>query len=364
MAVLLFTSGTETLPKAVPLTHRQILSNQKGSFDCAQVEPEDCFYSVLPPFHSFGFSLTGLLPLLFGIKVFYGPDPTDSHQMALDLQQSQATIFCCAPSFVRSLLAEATDEQLKMLRLLVVGAERMPPDLLELIKKKLEYADLIEGYGITECSPVVTMQRMNGIKKGVGEPIAEVSLSIVDPISLDSIPQGGEGEICISGTCVFDGYLGGNSDPFFYRDGVKWYRSGDLGRLDENGTLYVTDRLKRMMKIGAEMVSLGGVEAELLNMVSHHNWVATSQEGPPLAVVARDCGTQKAEIVLFTTFSVSKEFINQVLRNTGFGRIVKISEVVQVGEIPLTGTGKTHHRTLEEWLKKEKKESCLSSSPI
>jgi long-chain-fatty-acid--[acyl-carrier-protein] ligase len=119
-----------------------------------------------------------------------------------------------------------------------------------------------------------------------------------------------------------------------------------------------------MMKIGAEMVSLGGVESELLNMTQQYNWVSSSQEGPPLAVVARDDGNQKAEIVLFTTFSVSKELINQILRGTGFGRIVKVSEIVQVEEIPLTGTGKTHHRILEEWLKKEKKEPCLSTPLI
>ncbi|MBX9923776.1 MAG: AMP-binding protein [Rhabdochlamydiaceae bacterium] len=360
MAVLLFTSGTEALPKAVPLTHRQILMNQKGSLDTADIKAEDSFYSVLPPFHSFGFSLTGILPLLFGIKVFYGPDPTDSRQMSLDIEQSQASVFCCAPSFVRSLIVEATEEQLKSIKLLVVGAERMPPDLLESIQKKLEHVILVEGYGITECAPVVTIQRMNGEKKGVGEPISGVHICIVDPVSLELLEQGSEGEVWISGCCVFDGYLGGSSDPFVYKDGTKWYRSGDLGRVDEDGSLYITDRLKRMMKIGAEMVSLGGVESELLSMAKHHNWISSSQEGPPLAVVSRDDGNQKAEIVLFTTFSVSKELINQILRGTGFGRIVKISEIVQVEEIPLTGTGKTHHRTLEERLKKEKKESCLS----
>ena len=240
----------------------------------------------------------------------------------------------------------------------------MPPDLLELIQKKLEHTILVEGYGITECAPVVTIQRMRGEKKGVGEPISGVSISIVDPVSLQPVPQGSEGEVWISGCCVFDGYLGGTSDPFVYKDGTKWYRSGDLGRVDEDGSLYITDRLKRMMKIGAEMVSLGGVEMELLSMAKHHNWVSSSQEGPPLAVVSRDDGSQKAEIVLFTTFSVSKELINQILRGTGFGRIVKISEIVQVEEIPLTGTGKTHHRTLEERLKKEKKESCLSAHHI
>ncbi len=105
------------------------------------------------------------------------------------------------------------------------------------------------------------------------------------------------------------------------------------------------------------MVSLGGIETELLRIAKEKSWYPLSQEGSPLAVIAREAGNQKGEIVLFATFTVARELINQSLRETGFGRIVKISEVIQVDEIPLTGTGKVHHRLLEERLK-EKKETC------
>jgi long-chain-fatty-acid--[acyl-carrier-protein] ligase len=359
IAVLLFTSGTESLPKTVPLTHRQILTNQKSAFDCIDIGQSDSFYGVLPPFHSFGFSLTGLLPLLFGIKVFYSPDPTNSKALALDIFDAKLTIFCSAPSFVRSLLAEAKPEQLLNLRVLVVGAERMPIDLQEFVEKNLTHTTLIQGYGITECSPVVTLQRLDGEKRGVGQPIPEIKICVVDPGSQKILERGEIGEICINGPCVFNGYLGHDSNPFFYEEGKRWYRSGDLGHLDAENNLILTDRLKRMMKIAAEMVSLGGVEAELLRIAQENSWYPPSQEGPPLAVTSRDAGNQKAEIVLFTTFPLSKELVNQTLRETGFGRIVKISEVIQVDEIPLSGTGKTHHRILEERLKNEtKKESC------
>ena len=361
IAVLLFTSGTESLPKTVPLTHRQILTNQQSSFNCVDISETDSFYGVLPPFHSFGFSLTGLLPLLFGIKVFYSPDPTNSKALAQDIFDAKLTIFCSAPSFVRSLLAEASLEQLSSLRILVVGAERMPKDLEEFVEKNLKHTTLIEGYGITECSPVVTLQRLEGEKRGVGQPIPEIKLCVVEPGSQKLLNQGEEGEICISGPCVFDGYLGHDANPFFYEGGKRWYRSGDLGHLDADENLFLTDRLKRMMKIGAEMVSLGGVETELLRIAKENSWYPASQEGSPLAITARDAGNQKAEIVLFTTFPVSKELVNRSLRETGFGRIVKISEVIQVDEIPLSGTGKTHHRLLEERFKNEtKRESCYT----
>jgi long-chain-fatty-acid--[acyl-carrier-protein] ligase len=356
-AVLLFTSGTESLPKAVPLTHAQLLTNQQNSFNCVEIFGDDIFYGVLPPFHSFGFSLTGLLPLIFGIKIFYAPDPTASRNMALDIEEAKITVFCSAPSFVRSLLSEAKLVQLESLRLIVVGAERMPNDLQEFIADNLKNVSLIEGYGITECAPVVTLQTMAEDRRGVGQPIKCTKVCIVDPITLKPLDIGKEGEVCISGPCVFDGYLGESKAPFFYEGKTRWYRSGDLGRLDEDNYLILTDRIKRMMKIGAEMVSLGGIETELLRIAKEKSWYSLSQEGSPLAVIARDTGNQKAEIVLFVTFDVSKELINQSLRETGFGRIVKISEIIQVDEIPLSGTGKVHHRLLEERFK-EKKEAC------
>lgn len=352
-AVILFTSGTEFLPKAVPLTHYQILMNQKGVMDCIKPLAKDCLYGVLPPFHSFGFSLTGLFPLLLGLKMFYAPDPTDSRQMALDISQAKITMLCCAPSFIRPLIAEATKKQLKTLKILVSGAEKMPQDLLRRIKKKVPHVTVIEGYGITECSPVITAQRRKRAKKGVGEPIPGVLVSIVDPESLLEMPVGEKGEICISGPSVFNGYLGANTDSFFYRDEKKWYRSGDLGHLDKKGTLYITDRTKRMMKIGGEMVSLGGLELEFLNMAQKYQWVSPMHEGPSLAVIEKGQGGQKAEIVLFTTFPADKKVINQQLRNSGFARIVKVSEVIQVKVIPVTSTGKTHHRMLEKWINKE-----------
>ncbi len=352
-AVLLFTTGTESMPKAVPLSHLQILTNQKSGLSCVDIGAKDVLYGVLPPFHSFGFSLTGLLPLLYGIKVFYAPDPTDSRSMAFDIEEAKVTLFCCAPSFVRGLCSVADAKQMQSLRLIVVGAERMPKDLEKFIEEKWPRVSLLEGYGITECAPIVTLQKLSEKRQGVGKPIPQMRVCIVNPSTLELLQTGEEGEICISGPCVFDGYFKRTGkDPFFYQGKRKWYRSGDLGKVDEEGNVYLTDRLKRIMKIGAEMISLGGVEEELLHAAKERMWYPSSHEGPPLALVSRETESQKAELVLFTVFSISPEEVNQILRESGFGRLIKISEVVQIEEIPLTGTGKIHHRLLEERLKK------------
>lgn len=133
-AVLLFTSGTETLPKGVPLSHANILSNQAAALSCVNLQSNDILYCVLPPFHSFGFSVTGLLPLLAGLRASYAPDPTDSHGMAHDIERWQPTLFCCAPSFIRALFRIADPQKIQSLRLVVSGAEKTPQELFDYVK--------------------------------------------------------------------------------------------------------------------------------------------------------------------------------------------------------------------------------------
>ncbi len=336
--VILFTSGTEALPKAVPLSHDNLLSNHRASLRCIQKRPDDILYGVLPPFHSFGFSVTGLLPLLAGMKVCYAPDPTDSHGLAHDIGYWKPTFFCCAPSFIKALFRVADPAQLKSLRLIVSGAEKAPDELFEYAARL--GAEMLEGYGITECGPIVTLCRPGVPHKGVGQPLPGVELTIL----------GEEEEICIRGPNVFAGYLGNPRSPFTTIKGAQWYRSGDRGRIDPDGTLFLLGRLKRFVKIGGEMVSLGGLEEELLRLAVEKQWQKTRREGPSLAVTVQEKESEKPLIILFTTFPITKEEVNAALKESGFGRISKIAEVRQIDQIPLTGTGKTHYHSLDEIL--------------
>jgi long-chain-fatty-acid--[acyl-carrier-protein] ligase len=341
-AVILFTSGTEALPKAVPLSHHNLLSNQRAALSCIQKSPGDILYGVLPPFHSFGFSVTGLLPLLAGMKVCYAPDPTDSHGLAHDIAHWKATFFCCAPSFIKALFRVADPAQLKSLHLIVSGAEKAPAELFEYADKL--GAQFLEGYGITECGPIVTLCRpgapRKGPRRGVGQPLPGVELKVF----------GEDSEICIRGPNVFAGYLGDIRSPFITLDGQEWYRSGDCGSIDPDGTLVLSGRLKRFVKIGGEMVGLEGLEGELLRLCAEKQWQKASQEGPALAVTVQEKESEKPLIILFTTFAITKEEVNAALNECGFGRIAKVGEVRQIDQIPLTGTGKTHYRSLDEQL--------------
>jgi len=350
--VILFTSGTENYPKAVPLSHKNILSSHRSTFSCIQVSGKDILYGVLPPFHSFGFSLTGLFPLLVGMRVFYSPDPTDTHTMARDTLYRKITIHCLAPSFYKNLFRIATPRQLKSVRLFVAGAEKAPEILFEHVKRLGGNKEMVEGYGITECSPIVTLNRQGMTPKGVGQPVFGVQLCVIHPETGERIPNDQQGEICIRGPNVFGGYLGKSPpNPFIEIEGEKWYRSGDRGHIDPDGSLILEGRLKRFVKIGGEMVSLVALEEELYLYAKGKGLIKGTEEEVQLTVGVKE--GDKPSLVLFTIFPLSKEEANEALKGSGFARIVKLAASYQINEIPMTGTGKVQLRRIQELIKEK-----------
>ncbi len=350
-ALILFTSGTETLPKAVPLSHKNILSNQRAGLDFLDLHPDDILFGVLPPFHSFGFSLAGTMPILSGIRVYYSPDPNDSRRIAHEVEVKEISLLCMAPSFYKNLFKVANKDQLKTVRWFISGAEKATDDIFEYVKRLGKDKSVVEGYGITECSPIVTVCHPDRPPIGVGQPIGGVELCTIHPETHERLPQGEMGEICIHGPNVFSGYLGKKStDSFIRLDNKLWYRSGDMGYINEEGYLILGGRLKRFIKIGGEMISLEAVEQELQKVAKQRHWVSSIDDKAILALIGFEKYEGKPYLVLFTTFSINRDEVNTVLRDSGFGRIVKIAEVQKLPEIPLTGTGKVHYRVLEEKL--------------
>ena len=348
-AVVLFTSGTETLPKAVPLSHQNILENQRAAFESIDLHADDSLLGVLPPFHSFGFSVTGLFPLLIGVRVLFAPDPTDSQAMARDVDMWKLTLVCLAPSFMKNLFSVATPKQLKSVRLFVSGAEKAPEELFE-FTKKLGNIPLCEGYGITECSPIVTINRMQEPRDGVGRALLGVSIKIIDPESGSEKALGETGEVIIHGPSVFSGYLGTTTkkDVFIELDGKRYYRSGDLGNLSAQGGLTIAGRIKRFVKIGGEMVSLQALEEELTKAALSSHWTEEQDNKILLAIGVQEKEDGRPYLTLFSTFSIALEEINRALQDAGFSRLTKINAVRELDEIPLTGTGKVHFRVLNE----------------
>lgn len=346
-AVLLFTSGTESQPKGVPLSHRNILSNLKSICATTDFYNDDVFFGILPPFHSFGLTASSLFGLLSGMRVAYSPDPTEGKKLAKGIERWGATVTCGAPTFLKKILRSATPEQLKTLRFLVTGAEKAPQDLFQLAEELGIGNTIFEGYGVTECSPVLTCNRPGVPAFGVGQPLPGVEVIIVNPETEEIVPTGSQGMIIARGPNVFSGYL--NKDvkpPFITIQGESWYLTGDLGFLDELGRLTISGRLKRFIKVGAEMISLGAIEDALIEIAPKKGW-ALAEEAPSIAVCGREIPDEKPKIAVFTRFPVTLDEINKALRELGFSNLVKISLVKELQELPLMGTGKIHYRQLE-----------------
>jgi long-chain-fatty-acid--[acyl-carrier-protein] ligase len=347
-AVLLFTSGTESMPKGVPLSHKNVLSNQRATFEAIDLYTDDVLLCILPPFHSFGFTTTGLITLLSGIRSAFSPSPIDGKAMAQAFEMWEATIMCGAPSFIKNLLNVATPEQLKTMRLCVTGAERAPPELFQMMARMGKERCVVEGYGVTECSPVIAANRFGQPRKGVGEPVPGVEVLIVHPETMEPMQTDAQGLILVRGPNVFKGYLNpGVASPFVTVIGKEWYNTGDLGFLDSGNRLTISGRKKRFIKVGGEMVSLPAVEECLLHAATLRGW-ATEQEGPPLAILGKEEEGQKSKITLVTTFKIGLDDVNQTLRDGGFSNLVRVSEVIQIPEIPVMGTGKINYRALEQ----------------
>ncbi len=346
-AVLLFTSGTESMPKGVPLSQQNILSNLRASLKAVEVFSDDAIYGILPPFHSFGFTISGILGLLSGVRVFYSPNPTDGKKLARGFARWQLTIMCGAPTFIKGMLKAATAEDIKTMRLCVTGAEKAPPELFKMLEERGKPGILMEGYGITECSPVLTMNPPDSHSKGVGKALPGIELCIVHPETEKPLPQGERGLILAKGPNIFNGYLNpGLASPFATINGERWYKTGDLGYLDDKGFLTLSGRMKRFVKIGGEMVSLASLEEALLEAGVKKGW-PTNQEGPSLAMCSKEIPGEKTKLFLFSRFDIVLEEVNSTLKDSGFSNLVRVSAVIKLDELPIMGTGKINYRLLE-----------------
>lgn len=346
-AVLLFTSGTENQPKGVPLSHKNILCEVQAICTAVDIYSHDILFGILPPFHSFGFTVSTLLPLLTGLKLASYPDPTDGFQLAKGVEKWGASIVCGAPTFLKAMAKAATPDQLASLRLCITGAEKAPPELFQAFEHIGKRETLLEGYGITECSPVLTVNRPHLPARGVGLPLPGIELCIVHPDTYEKLPIGSQGLILACGANIFRGYLHSSlQTPFVSYGGKQWYITGDLGFLDQDGYLTLSGRQKRFVKIGGEMISLSSIEEALLQELATRN-LAQDIEGPPLAVSAKEDGANKAKIQLFSCFHISTEEVNLLLKKAGFSSLVRISSTIQLAKIPLMGSGKINYRALE-----------------
>lgn len=340
-AVILFTSGSEDLPKAVPLTHKNIVSNLASVFDTINLTNDLIFVGFLPPFHSFGFTVLSIFPLLSGVRVGYTPDPTDGKTIAKLISHLGANVILGSPSFLKIILSNGSKNDFKTLKYAISGAEAMPLSLIELFDKATHNAKLIEGYGITECSPIISLNPLEKQKRNsVGRFISQVDGMILKLETNQRANPNEEGMIYVSGDNIFNGYQNHPSNPFEYINDKKYYKTGDLGYVDDEGYLFITGRLKRFIKIGGEMISLPFIEKVLLEKYGNSETQTVAVEGSDK--------TQPPRIALFSTIEISQEEANQYLIQNGVSPLGKVKEIIRIEEMPLLGSGKIDYKQLRK----------------
>jgi acyl-[acyl-carrier-protein]-phospholipid O-acyltransferase/long-chain-fatty-acid--[acyl-carrier-protein] ligase len=349
IAAILFSSGSEGLPKGIELSHQNIMANLKQVAEVVNAESNDVVMASLPLFHAFGLTVTQFMPLIEGLPMVCHADPTDGLGVAKAIAQYRASIMCGTSTFLRLYTRDSKVKALMLesLRIVVSGAEKLNPDVRDGFKLKFG-KDVYEGYGATETSPVASVNLpdkmdsalwkiQSGSKQGsVGMPLPGTSFKIVDPNSFEELPRGEDGMILIGGPQVMQGYLNEptkTQQAIRVMDGIRWYVSGDKGHLDKDGFLVIIDRYSRFAKIGGEMISLSEVEA----------MVKKSLALTDVEVVAVNIPDEKKgeKVVLLSEQDLDLLELKKSMLAAGSNPLLIPAKLLQVRELPKLGSGKT-----------------------
>jgi acyl-[acyl-carrier-protein]-phospholipid O-acyltransferase/long-chain-fatty-acid--[acyl-carrier-protein] ligase len=270
-AILLFTSGSSGEPKGVPLSHRNVLANICQFGSRLQLEYDAKILGCLPLFHSFGCTVTLWYPCIEGVNLVTYPSPLETKRLAELIEMHSVNMLLSTPTFLRGYMRRVKPEQLKSIDYVVTGAEKLPKTLAEAFHDKFGILPL-EGYGLTETSPATNLNLPerkatdeapvipSNQTGSVGKFLPGIAVKITNPATEKPAPIDTQGTIWLRGANIFPGYLNNNKKTKeVIIDG--WFNTGDIGRLDDEGFLYIEGRLSRFSKIGGEMVPHETVEA-------------------------------------------------------------------------------------------------------
>ena len=247
LAVIVYTSGTTGHPKGAMLTHGNLLHNVESCRKVLRIVDHDRFVLLLPMFHSFMLTVCILLPLLTGGSIVLVRGLTQQKAMVQEIIANRGSILPAMASLFRALAGLPAGAKLP-LRLCISGAGPLPGEILRMFNERFPEVPLIEGYGLSEASPVVTINPVQGPWKAgsIGVPIHGVEVSVQDE-SGNSLAVGEEGEICVRGGNVMAGYWN-NPTATAASMREEWLLTGDIGKADPEGYFYITDRKKDMLK--------------------------------------------------------------------------------------------------------------------
>ena len=345
VALLQYTSGTTGLPKGVMLTHRNLESNGRMGEAWIQPGDDEVIYSVLPLFHSYGMTLGLTISALCRAKLVLFPT-VDMDLMLKAMKKSRPTILPAVPPVYRRLLDEAKKRgvSLQGIRYAVSGAMNLPPELVA----EWEEASggyMVEGYGLTECAPLVSCNPLNDTRRAgsIGIPFPSTDIRVVDPETLEDVTPGEEGELWVAGPQRFAGYWKREEDTQRTITSDGWLRTGDIVRLDEDFFIQIVDRIKEVIITGGFNVSPTEVEIAL----KQHDSVA---DAAVVGIPQPGGGEMVVAAVIAAPGFVPQE---HELREHCYERVTRYKvprRVVVVDDLPRSMLGKVLRRKVREQL--------------
>jgi len=353
-AAILFSSGSDGDPKGVVLSHRNIIGNVLQIGHCGVLPEGETLLANLPIFHSFGFTVQLWTAIGAGVKIVATPSPLDFRKAADAIEQEQCSILLGTPTFLRPYLRKVEPEKLKSLKIVVAGAEKTPDGFHEAWETRFPNSKYLEGYGLTETTPVVSVNVPDtpgdgdappaiGTRRGsVGQLFRGLAVRVECPETGEFLPITRSGILHLKGVNVFRSYLNEPEKTAAVIDNEGWFRTGDLGHCDEDGFLFIEGRLSRFSKIGGEMVPHGTVENELARALG----IADS-EAPQIAVSARQDAARGEALVLLTTFDLTSETLRRQAKEVGLANLWTPKEIRRVEAIPTLASGKLDLKRLK-----------------
>lgn len=346
-ASIIFTSGSEAAPKAAVLTHRNLSANAKQMIEIGIVHEGDVLHSNLPLFHSFGQSIQVWFTMIYGIGQVMVQSPLEVQANLEAARRGKSTIMISTPTFLRSYYKKGSPADFPNLKCVIGGAEKTPDGFIDAWNAKFPQVAYLEGYGLTEASPVVSVNLPAGLKRGkfcpqqsaikeasVGEIFPGMMARVADPDSGEILPVGEVGLLQLKGASIFGGYLNQpEENAKKLSDG--WLNTGDLAALDSDGFIFIKGRLSRFSKIGGEMVPHSGVEEAIVRVLGLQD-----SELPLVAIGSKVDPAKGEALVLLSAVDIDVPQLRRLLSEAGFPNLWIPKHVMRVDAIPLLGTGK------------------------
>jgi len=353
-AILLFTSGSTGDPKGVVLSHRNIVGNVSQFRELLDAKKDDAILASLPFFHTFGSTVTLWYPLIEGVRIVTYPNPLEAAKNAALIERYKLTLLLATPTFLRAYLRKVEPHQLRSLRLVITGAEKLPLDLAKSFEERFDQK-VFEGYGLTETAPVVSVNlpEPRPTKPGeqvqpssrlgsVGKMAPGIAAEIREPETNRKISLHDSGMLWLRGPNIFEGYL---HEPERTGDVLRdgWFKTGDIGRFDEDGFLYIEGRLSRFSKIGGEMVPHEAIEHKIVDLLGF-----SGRDERTIAIVGVQDETKGEALVLLAAADVDLTQLRTKLHEAGVPNLWIPKKIQSVESIPVLASGKLDLKKCKE----------------